>query len=411
MSSKESLNKRFENYGAAPNPDAWQNISASLHKKKKKAVLWWMFAGSGIAASLLIAFLVFKGGAGTIQQNDVAVEKGLPEQSVKEIGYLNTDTQSLVVDNKLDTAIQPSQKQITKHSNIEKTNKKGTAKQTVIPNIREIPNKNTAVTQNKKAEEIAITKNEQPSQIREFQVNEAVTMILPQPTELLAINLSDRPVYKIELIDRKQGHWQWGGKVGSNYSINNIQVDNFTTSNSDLEIGTANGSEFSQAYSEFLNQLPYFIKVNRPITTSLILRYSPKPRIFVQLSPTVSMLSGKPTIVSLVGSTINTKFISIGTDVKLGYKIIKKRRWAIDIAGGFQAERLFSKAPYIEKGKGLVLGGAICEIGMNYQITEKMSLRVTPEFSRVFGNSQDKFDLRLKQQSSLGLGISLLKDL
>ncbi len=61
--NKKKLDELFRDtlsdFKEAPNDSVWASIEASLDKKKKKRVLplWWSL--SGVAAALLVGFLIF----------------------------------------------------------------------------------------------------------------------------------------------------------------------------------------------------------------------------------------------------------------------------------------------------------------------------------------------------------------
>jgi hypothetical protein len=60
MQNKESLQNKFENYGARPTDALWDSIASKLKAKKKKKILFFWWFGSGIATIISLVFgLIF----------------------------------------------------------------------------------------------------------------------------------------------------------------------------------------------------------------------------------------------------------------------------------------------------------------------------------------------------------------
>ena len=408
MSTKANLKDRFQNFGASPNASAWQNISAALPaKSRKKAVIWWFAGGVSVAASILISFLVFNSNR-IVNVNFAEVEK--PIQGASAITKLATFDEKNFDKVPTENLASPENKGNAELSS--NSAKKTSTKPNKTPlepiklkGLNQTPQP-LFVNGQKEAvsPDLAILHEKEAKQNHYF--DSVINLLPPQETELLAVNSKDMSLKRIEVSSKRNGAWQWGGKLNSNYSLNSAQYESFNSWSSDL----ATTLDPIESLSEYFNQVPNFYKINRPINVAFLVRFSPIPRIFVQLNPNFAVLSAAPTLVPLVGSAQNTKFFSLGSDIKFGYKVIKRRRWSIDLATGIRFEHLFTKAPYISQDTKLNLLGNIAELGFSYHLTDNMSLRFAPEFSYIFGKAKDNFDALLKQQSNLGFGISLLKD-
>jgi hypothetical protein len=65
MSEKKNLERlfqeKFKDFEATPSPAVWDNIEAELRKKKKRRVIPLWFRLSGVAAILLIGFVIGDG--------------------------------------------------------------------------------------------------------------------------------------------------------------------------------------------------------------------------------------------------------------------------------------------------------------------------------------------------------------
>ncbi|MFK8045464.1 MAG: hypothetical protein AB8B72_08210 [Crocinitomicaceae bacterium] len=416
MLSKESLKTRFEKYGAAPKADAWAGISAALPaKSKKKAAIWWLFAGSGIAACVLLSFFALRKDGVEIDRFSNIKELSVDNQNSKEI----SDAQANFPNHNIEENIASEQTKAssTKLNNYHIDNSE-ISESVVANNSISAINRRKSERSKLFQSEISVVPIVQPVTVEINKESEKTKTDIPcLSDEIKFMNLQEIPLLALtkievlpqrkETIKNKIGSWQWGAEISSNYSIYNEQISGFTAESfSDNSIILVESSE----YQDYLNELPYFFEINRPLKVAFILQYTIKSRFFTQLDPTFTILSGKPSVMSLVGSPTSTKFFAVGIDAKFGYKIFDKVRWSFDVAAGFHYERLFSKEPYITKGTALNLIGSIGEIGFSYKLSEKTALRFAPEFNRIHGNSKDRFDFRLKRQSNLGFSFSFLQE-
>ena len=78
MSEKKNIERlvqeKFKDFEAIPEPKVWDNIEDALKKKRKRRVipLWWRL--SGVAAILLIGFMVGDGMMSSNSGNSIEVE-------------------------------------------------------------------------------------------------------------------------------------------------------------------------------------------------------------------------------------------------------------------------------------------------------------------------------------------------
>ena len=65
MSEKKNIERlfqeKFKDFEAIPSPEVWDNIEAKLKEKKKRRVIPLWFKLSGVAAILLIGFMIGDG--------------------------------------------------------------------------------------------------------------------------------------------------------------------------------------------------------------------------------------------------------------------------------------------------------------------------------------------------------------
>lgn len=105
MSKKSNINnlfrERFENFEIVPDEIIWENIESKLLEKKKRRVIpfWWKL--SGIAASLLIGFLIYN-----LSKTNLNTKESIVNQNKNEI-----NTSQIIVSKKTEVAI--SEKEIS----------------------------------------------------------------------------------------------------------------------------------------------------------------------------------------------------------------------------------------------------------------------------------------------------------
>ena len=91
MSERKNINKifqeNFENFEMHPDEMVWENIKTKLEEKKEKRrilPIWWRL--SGVAAALIIGFLVYHNESETLQNNGATIahqEKEFPNNSIE----------------------------------------------------------------------------------------------------------------------------------------------------------------------------------------------------------------------------------------------------------------------------------------------------------------------------------------
>lgn len=91
MSEKKNLERlfqeKFKDFEATPSPEVWNNIEAELRKKKKRRVIPLWFRLSGVAAILLIGFLI---GDGLINRSS-ETDNGVVNQEKNNTDSNNTN--------------------------------------------------------------------------------------------------------------------------------------------------------------------------------------------------------------------------------------------------------------------------------------------------------------------------------
>jgi len=420
MLGKGGLKDRFENYGAAPNANAWSGISASIPaKKSKKAVIWWWFAGSGIAASILLSFLVTTGNSN--QKKDL-VDSNMKKFQKQEI---QADHQISQAKAQISEIEQTETSKTSENSFIEEAEQIestpiGIAKKTDLKEILPMPKNN----QNSTSSTIKNINNpEQKTPIDEVYLiankpllsnNKLKSGDKHMVEEINQIELSEIPLLvvrnnlpmpsEVEIKTQRKGTWQWGGQFSSMYaqrsSTDNWQASWITplADNSFSETAESNLPSISSA------------RVNRPAIISLLARYSPTPKIFIQINPNLTLINVKSDFVGLANQLDKARLFSIGSDLKVGYKIVNRRRWAIDMATGVRFESILPKSPYIQAEKGVNLWGVLAQVGMNYHLNENLTLRLAPDLCRIFGKPNTTFENQLKKRSNIGFSFSLLKN-
>ncbi len=431
MSNRDTLHNRFRDYGAAPSADAWQNISATLtSKRKKKAVIWWALGGSGIAASIIfaVAFITsepFRGKTFSDQQQ------------------LSIDT-SLILEKEIEPLRKPEDE--LKNSLADyNSEKESTDKNLVEAPIEKVNNTEKLVPLNKnKLAEVKLTpKNamvEQGINTQEQELfttnanNDEIAIDLEVlPLELMSSRSSDKirvdyaePILsKLEALDTKLSRWQWGGELASNLAAN-TQVPNTMkfVESATPSTGLGTGAMFDSNSGG--DGEVFYSKINRPISGSLLLRFMPTSKLFVEIDPNFTIAraqldsnsinkwayqntnSPQP-INPVISPPTKATFFNIGSGISVGYKFLNKNRWALDLAAGLSYERLTKFSLPITEEPINLFGNSV-EFGINYHLSEKTSLRIAPEFSWMYGKTGSLLQLQFQNQRSIGVGISLLKD-
>src|SRR5690606_35056112 len=63
MSEKKNIDRlfqeRFKDFEVEPPQDAWANIEARLHEKKRRRIIPFWFQLSGVAAALILGWLIY----------------------------------------------------------------------------------------------------------------------------------------------------------------------------------------------------------------------------------------------------------------------------------------------------------------------------------------------------------------
>lgn len=111
MSEKKNIERlfqeKFKDFEATPSPEVWDNIEAKLKEKKKRRVIPLWFRLSGVAAILLIGFMIGDGiinnpiktdtDNGVVNQNDTDVDRSkdlTPMQSPVKSNEVVTETEN-----------------------------------------------------------------------------------------------------------------------------------------------------------------------------------------------------------------------------------------------------------------------------------------------------------------------------
>ncbi len=103
MSERKNIDKLFQeklqDFEVSPSEEIWSTIEAKLNEKKKRRVIpfWWNFAG--VAAALLIGFLIGKSFVGTEikpNNNPVVIDNNSGQQQTNQSNSTETESKNII---------------------------------------------------------------------------------------------------------------------------------------------------------------------------------------------------------------------------------------------------------------------------------------------------------------------------
>jgi cytoskeletal protein RodZ len=199
-----SLSEKFQGFGAVPSDALWGNIAAAIEEKEKRRGFFWWWTGIGVAASLIGGFFIYQGffmnPTETTQLSTLKpANNQLQNRFEPQIASTETD-ELLTLDSSDKTQNQKEEKPIDKKQ---------------IPNNQKLPNRvdkkdvvkfEKQILKNSKSEELVT------SSILKLPVN---------ATELLVLDLGQKPNLEGCFIRQKQYRpWEFGFDVGYYTDLN-----------------------------------------------------------------------------------------------------------------------------------------------------------------------------------------------
>ena len=409
MSNKGHLQNRFNDYGAAPNAESWGKIAGAISKeKKKKGIIWW-FIGPGIAAGIIFGLFLFNypnqinaiqvSNSDTIQNKLTKIIEKQTLNTTENDASLNTEKE--IIQDKINETIiteaKPTTNSVIKiKSKLANTNKINQSIQQIKTDIITPPPIDiktiTKQSQNKEYISLAHTAKIEKQNILKIKALQ---------TPLLAISLPASPSSRLVHIPKKSSKWELGLRSNYNYAL----VKNYKSMTLDYSLSV---EPIEPIISNEKNNTLY-TKINRPVSIDILVRYTPKRRLFFESGLSLTWLSEKSTDTSF---NINkTNYVSIGIPFLLGYKIIDRKRFCLELSSGLLSEKIWPQNNISTSKKLSFLGGSSSKIGFNIKLTERNTLSITPGFSWYFGQSYNMVLNDFQKSKYLNLGIGFIREL
>ncbi|MFK8037512.1 MAG: hypothetical protein AB8B74_04430 [Crocinitomicaceae bacterium] len=428
MSDRGNLNSRFQDFGAAPSKGAWKNISAALPKKrKKKAIIWWV-GGAGVAASILIGLMVFN--PSTTERVTISGVQDEIKSSIKSDSKIENQYHQLETNDKL------NELKIEEGSSTSSLQPKSNDKRisSVAKNSQPLKLDPIINSDKKGVETAASIEDKTPFLLKKesklialsIQSNRDTHLMKKRDVMLIEVDNKNVSMVEIEENKNKVSKWQIGGRLNSSLALNNTLPTFWTKSflsDGTLD-GTLDGNQSiitpgpgpspdtntleNNGVEQFVQNTTSYRKVNQPISLNVFGRLNLSRRFFAQLGVEVSYIKASH-FFSYENIRSFTSFYSAGTDLKLGFKVIDRRRWEIDLAGGLNAEKVFRKEMLVTNDKPLVIWGPNFELGLSYHLNENVSLRMSPYYGKVLKLAENSFYTQFQANANVGIGFSLLK--
>lgn len=167
MSEKKNIERlfqeKFKDFEATPSPEVWDNIEAKLKEKKKRRVIPLWFRLSGVAAILLIGFMIGDGIINspikTDTDNGVVNQNATDAERSKDLAPMQSPIKSNEVVTEAENAVTE-----TKNTDLEKNNPIPQHKNSENPEQDQL-NK-SIISGKKKAKNTAIARQDNPDQDR-----------------------------------------------------------------------------------------------------------------------------------------------------------------------------------------------------------------------------------------------------
>lgn len=412
MSGKGNLNSRFQSFGSAPAKGAWKGINAALPKKrKKKALIWWIGGGSAIAASIMIAFSIVN--PTKTNHSGVANQKVIENQDKRIESKPNKNNIQNLSNQILVDSITPKfnlKQDLNLSNEITATNNQALKKRNANGLNKE---QNTVLHSDK---EQVINEHEDDLAHKNVPKNTdsdiELSLMKGRDIELIVVETESLSLVSVEGINIKTSNWQIGGGLKSSMAIGkNLSSANWKNTIADIN---QENNGFVPVPAPNPNPGPdnkdsiTYRKVNQLISVNVFGRYNLTRRLFAQMGLDMNYLNAEH-LFKYPDFRSSTHFFSFGADLKLGFKIIDKRRWEIDLACGLSLEKLFRKALLIDKKNPLFVWGPTAEFGINYHVNENISFRLSPHYGKILGKSNHFFYKQFQKKTNIGIGLSLLK--
>jgi hypothetical protein len=221
-------------------------------------------------------------------------------------------------------------------------------------------------------------------------------------TNLLATQQNDVLLSKIEEPKQNRERWAWGANILPAYSYNRFEQTNWVYSDntsSENFIGTLQDVNSGQPAE--------FVRISRPFMGQFSISYNLSKRIFISVSPTISLWKGEPYLQSLVTSN-KTTFFGLGGELNIGYKYLIKRRWSADIVVGTGMDNVLTNEKTTIEGPVNLIGSSV-QLGVNYYLTERIALRLSPNFNWFYANASDVLANQFQDQKGIGINCGFFK--
>jgi len=407
MSSKGSLNQRFQDFGATPNANTWQSISSTLAKKKKKKVmLWWTFGSSGIAAIFILGFLLYspntykdKSFAKASDKNPITSKKVEPKNN-SNFGDIHADkNREFKIEDKITTDL----------NHLEKSPENDLG-QNISSTKKEINHKGNHVT--KQVDKVTldsftlVQKDSilRPSNVASKNPENALTSLTIAPipaqkTHLLSVVHPKIILHKIKNQELGRSQWSWGLELASGRAINR---NNYDFSAYGL---TDNGNE---SLLSLQSEQIYFTQVHQPIAIAFHAQYTINKYLYVNASPQLSLLNGVSAIQSY-SENLNQHFVSVRTQLNLGCFVVQKNNWKIDLEAGLNFEKMLQTYSFNQESVPLHFWGSQIGMGINYYLKANRHLRFGTTYSWRMGDAEETLKKQFQTLKNIQFGISLIQ--
>ena len=419
MSSKGSLNNRFQDYGAAPHSGAWQSINEILLKKKKrKAIIWWTFGSTGIAAALILSLLYFSPFTNESKQNTAlhqtsnmegenTIEKGQEKTFTSPVESNVAQKRKKEVSNDNNTIIQQSNQ--IQPNKVNKVNVKAPISQTptslaLKPTGEETSlKKTTAIAP--KINAPALLANHENNIIERKGKPFKIEKILAQKVKLIEVEYPEIRRQEVTVKALKIKPWEWGVQLASSQSTN---LNYFEQSIANMLTDYSNPGNNNESVLPVQNEQIYFVKVNRPVALSFLIKMQMSKRFYLKASPQVTLLKGVSYVKSY-SENLDQFFYSAGTTLDLGFYVLQKKRWKIDLETGVTFEKMLFTSSFNTEKVPIQFWGSQVGLGVNYHLTEKTKLRIGTSYDWKFGENNKTIVHQFQSLKNLGIGVSAIQ--
>ncbi|MFD1553102.1 hypothetical protein DNU06_12290 [Putridiphycobacter roseus] len=395
MSNKGSLSNRFQDFGAAPDESAWTNISAVISKKKKKkAVIWWIVGTSGVAASLIFSVFFFRPFTNNTQPTAItAIIIDSLEQEEYNLSRNLKEVKQADFIKPVETTIEESLTMEERDSDQKHHFKK--AKNSVFKNKKRL------YTGRKSVQAIEPNKVIRHNKKEFMETAPKLQRLLAQESSLIRVADPALKLSKITVQNRQLSRWKLGIETGSSRSLNE---NNFL----DNTISTTDNNQGTPYEAVVPDNAIYFRKINRPISLSIVVNFQLTPKLYIHASPSFSLLRGMSDM-QLTFEQSGDQFLSVGSGLGIGYYFLQKRRWALDAELETNFEKMLFTSKFNEDKVPLQFIGSKVALGFSYHLNEKISLRIAPNYSWVYGKSEDIVQRQFQALNHIGLGLAISK--